>query len=47
MSLWKNEWIDEWMGMKEMEKWMNGGMNEWTSSEQKIYILWVNIEWTR
>ena len=45
MSLWKNEWVDEWMGMKEMEKWMNGGTNEWTSSEQKIYILWVNIEW--
>ena len=47
MSLWKNEWIDEWMGMKEMEKWMNGGINEWISSEQKIYIYimgeyWVN-----
>ena len=47
MSLWKNEWIDEWMGMKEMEKWMNGGTNEWTSSEQKIYIYygWILSEW--
>ena len=35
------------MGMKGMEMWVNGGTNEWTSSEQKIYIdimceYWVN-----
>ena len=44
---WKDKWIDEWMGMKKMEMWVNGGTNEWTSSEQKIYIYisCVNIEW--
>ena len=42
----KNEWIDEWVGMKEMELWVNGGMNEWTRSQQKKYNLCVNIEWT-
>ena len=42
---WKNEWIDEWMSMKEMEMWVNEGTNEWTSNEQNIYILRVNIEW--
>ena len=48
-------WIDElmkewmntirWMNGYERDGKVNGGMNEWTSSEQKIYILWVNIEW--
>ena len=42
---WKNEWIDEWMSMKEMEMWVNEGTNEWTSNEQNIYIFRVNIEW--
>ena len=43
----KDEWIDEWMSMKEMETWVNEGTNEWTSNEQNIYIYitceyWVN-----
>ena len=33
------------MGMKEMEMWMNGGTNEWTNSEQKIYYVWILSEW--
>ena len=31
------------MGKKEMEMWVNGGKNEWTSSEQKI--VWILSEW--
>ena len=27
--------------MKEMEMWVNGGTNEWTSSEQKIYMYYI------
>ena len=41
----KDESMNEGMGMKEMEMWMNGGTNERESSEQKIYIMceyWVN-----
>ena len=41
---WKNEWIDEWMSMKEMEMWVNEGTNEWTSNEQNTCI-YITCEW--
>ena len=28
-----------------MEMWVNKGSNEWTSSELKIYYVWILSEW--